>query len=567
MVYYLPLSGCRLEAITMMQDLERQLEQKTAQLAALREIGRAINAAWELQTTLGLITRRTADVMGMDSCSIYLLDADGESLVLKATTGLAAEAVGQARLHVGEGLTGWAARTGQPVAVADAAHDPRFKFLPETQERRFQSLLAMPLINQGRVIGAVNVQTRSPHEFSADEVELLGLIADLAAGALQKAMLYEGMQRQIAELSALAEVSQTITSPLYLDEMLEVVVEMTARVMKARLCSLMLLDETTGELVLRAAHHLSSAYRAKPPLKVGEGIVGLVAKSGRPMAILDVRQESLYRHADIARQEGLCSLLCVPLTVRDRIIGVLNCYTAEPHRFTDDEIALFSTLANQTALAIENARLVTNTAMVREMHHRIKNNLQNVAMLLRLQMSGDRQISAREVLHESINRILSIAAVHEVLSQRGFRLVDLKEVLTRVGRAVAHNMQRPALEVEVSVEGDEVALPSQMATSLALVVNELIQNALEHAFVDRARGRVVVSLRQSPAERLIVEVRDDGVGLRSTASAVPDRSARQLGLEIVETLVCEDLHGEWLLTGNGGTTARITVPLGERPLA
>jgi two-component sensor histidine kinase len=198
--------------------------------------------------------------------------------------------------------------------------------------------------------------------------------------------------------------------------------------------------------------------------------------------------------------------------------------------------------------------------MVREMHHRIKNNLQNVAMLLRLQMSGDRQISAREVLHESVNRILSIAAVHEVLSQRGFRLVDLKEVLTRVGRAVAHNMQRPALEVEVSVEGDEVALPSQMATSLALVVNELIQNAMEHAFVDRARGCVVVSLCQGPAERLIVEVRDDGMGLS-------DRSARQLGLEIVETLVCEDLHGEWLLSGNGGTTARITVPLGDRPLA
>jgi len=550
-----------------MQDLECQLQQKTAELAALREIGQAINAAWELQTTLSLITRRTADVMGMDSCSIYLLDTDGESLVLKATTGLATEAVGQARLHVGEGLTGWAARTGQPVAVADAARDPRFKFLPETQETRFQSLLAMPLINQGRVIGAVNVQTRSPHEFSADEVELLGLIADLAAGALEKAMLYEGMQRQIAELSALAEVSQTITSPLYLDEMLEVVVEMTARVMKARLCSLMLLDETTGELVLRATHHLNPAYRAKPPLKVGEGIVGLVAKSGRPMAVLDVREEPLYRHADMARQEGLCSLLCVPLTVRDRIIGVLNCYTAEPHRFTDEESALFSTLANQTALAIENARLVTNSAMVREMHHRIKNNLQNVAMLLRLQMSGDRQISAREVLHESINRILSIAAVHEVLSQRGFRSVDLKEVLTRVGRAVAHNMQRPTLEVEVSVEGDEVALPSQVATSLALVVNELIQNALEHAFVGRTRGCVVVSLRRGPAEQLTVEVRDDGVGLRSNASAVSDRSARQLGLEIVETLVCEDLHGEWLLTGNGGTTARITVPLGEKPLA
>ena len=117
----------------------RQPAQPMTQLAALREIGRAINAAWDLQATLDLITRRTADVMAMDSCSIYLLDAaqhdgegDGGRLVLQATTGLATEAVGRAWLQLGEGLTGWAAQTGRPVAVADAARDPRFKFLPET---------------------------------------------------------------------------------------------------------------------------------------------------------------------------------------------------------------------------------------------------------------------------------------------------------------------------------------------------------------------------------------------------------------------------------------------------
>jgi signal transduction protein with GAF and PtsI domain/anti-sigma regulatory factor (Ser/Thr protein kinase) len=534
-------------------DLAQQLQEKTAQLAALREIGRAINAAWALEATLELITRRTALVMGMASCSIYLLDQEGESLVLKASTGLASGAVDRARLRLGEGLTGWAAQSGQPVAVADAARDPRFKYLPETEESRFQSLLAVPLVNQGRVIGAMNVQTRSYYEFATDEVELLGLIGDLAAGALEKAILYEGMQRQISELSALAEVSQTVTSPLYLDEMLEVVVEMAARVMKARLCSLMLLDEATGELVLRATQHLSLAYRDKPPLQAGEGIVGLVAQTGRPQWVLDVTADARYRYADVARQEKLCSLLCVPLTVRDRVIGVLNCYTSEPHRYTDDEVALFSTLANQTALAIENARLVTHTAVVREMHHRIKNNLQNVAMLLRLQMSGDREISAREVLHESVNRILSIAAVHEVLSQRGFRLVDLKDVLTRVGQAVAQNMQQPDLEIEVTVQGDEVPLPSQAATSLALAVNELLQNALEHAFVGRRQGKVLVSLHHRHGE-LTVEVRDDGVGLS-------DDSSRRLGLEIVETLVREDLRGQWVLTGNGGTMARMTIPL------
>jgi GAF domain-containing protein len=536
-----------------MIDLEHELQQKTAQLAALREIGQAINAAWELDATLDLITRRTADVMDMDSCSIYLRDKVSEDLVLKATTGLAAEAVGRARLRLGEGLTGWAAESGKPVAVADAERDPRFKFLPETQETRFQSLLAVPLVNQGRVIGAMNVQTRAHHEFSADEVELLGLIADLAAGSLEKALLYERMQRQIAELSALAEVSETVTSPRYLDEVLEVVVEMAARVMQARLCSLMLLDEATDDLVLRATQHLSQIYRDKPPLQVGEGIVGLVAQTGAPLAVLDVRQDERYRYADIARQEGLRSLLCVPLSVRERVIGVFNCYTAEPHRFSDDEVSLFSTLANQTALAIENARLVSNAAMVREMHHRIKNNLQNVAMLLRLQLGGEREIPAREVLHDSVNRILSIAAVHEVLSQRGFRLVDVKDVLTRVSRAVAHNMRRPDLHVEVCVEGDEAALPSQMATSLALVVNELVQNALEHAFAGREQGRVDILMQRLP-EQLLVEVRDDGVGLA-------DRPLRQLGLELVETLVREDLKGEWSLVGGNGTSARLRIPL------
>jgi two-component system, sensor histidine kinase PdtaS len=533
--------------------LEHEVRQKTAQLTALREMGRAINAAWELQAPLELITRRTAGVMGMDSCSIYLLDGDGERLVLKATTGLAAESVGKASLRLGEGLTGWAAQAGEPVAVADAGSDPRFKFLPETEESRFQSLLAVPLVNQGRVIGAMNVQTRANHSFGSDEVELLGLIADLAAGALEKALLYEGMQRQIAELSALAELSETIVSPRYLDEMLEVVVDMAARVMHARLCSLLLLDETTGELVVRATERGSAAYRNKPPLRVGEGIVGLVAQTGRPLAVLDVTADARYRHAGIARQEGLCSLLSVPLAVRERVIGVLNCYTAGPHRFTDEEVSLFSTLANQTALAIENARLVTNAAVVREMHHRIKNNLQSVAMLLRLQMSAEHELSPPQVLQDSINRILSIAAVHEVLSQRGFRLVAIKDVLQRVGRAVAQNMGRPDLHVEVVVEGDEASLPSQAATSLALVVNELLQNALEHAFVGRSQGQVDITLQRLPGE-LLIEVRDDGVGL-------PPGLGRQLGLEIVESLVREDLRGDWYMAADGGTVARIAVPL------
>jgi len=556
--------------------LEHKLQQKTAQLAALREIGQAINAAWELKATLELITRKTAEVMGMDSCSIYLLDEARQYLVLQATTGLAPQAVGQARLGLGEGLTGWAAQRGQPVAVADAARDPRFKYLPETGETVFQSLLAVPLVNQGRVIGAANVQTRAYHDYGADEVELLSLIADLAAGALEKAMLYERMQRQIRELSTLAEVSETVTSPLFLDDMLKLIVEMAAQVMQARLCSLMLLDEEQGELILHATQSYSSAYRGKPPLKLGEGIAGWVAQSGQPRVVEDVRREPDYRYADIARQEGLCSLLCVPLKVRDRVIGVLNFYTAVPHHFTKEEIAFFSTLANQTALAIENARLVTNAAVVREMHHRIKNNLQNVALLLRLQMgqADQRQgLSLREVLQEAINRIQSIAAVHEVLSQKGFRQVDIKELLSRVVRGLLENAARPELHLSWSVEGVSFALPSQPATSLALVINELVQNALQHAFVGRQQGHIRIKLAERH-DRWVITVADDGVGSRAqmnnTGQVLPRKPGQGeapglplqgLGLEIVHTLVHDDLRGELArIPGPSGTTVEITIP-------
>lgn len=533
------------------QDLKNQLDRKAAQLSALREIGRAINAAWELQATLELITRKTAEVMGMDSCSIYLLDEAGAYLILGATTGLSKNAVGKARLRLGEGLTGWAAEQEEAVGVADAARDPRFKHLPETRESVFQSLLAVPLVNQGRVIGAMNVQTERHHPYEDDEVELLSLIGDLAAGALEKAMLHDRMQRRIEELSTLSEVSETITSPLYLDEMLDLVVEMAAQLMPVKAASLMLLDEE-DRLVPRAVHGLSDRYRDRPSIPLGRSVRGGVARTGRPEVVRNVQQHPGYAYPGVAGQEGLYSLLCVPLQVRDRVIGVLNGYTGEPRDFEPQAVDLFMTLANQTALAIENARLVVNTAVVREMHHRVKNNLQTIAMLLRLQL-GEPTLDAEGALRESINRILSIAAVHEVLSEEGFRMVDVKDVLQQVAQTVTQNGLHLQRTLQLVVEGDDLALPSRQATALTLAVNELMQNAVKHAFAGREQGRITIMLRQQPPG-FEVSVHDDGMGWASEVAPVG------LGLQIVETLVTQDLGGELIIEqADQGTCATITV--------
>jgi len=523
-----------------------QLRRKEAELAALREISRAIGAALDLDTTLGLITRKTAEVTRMDSCSIYLLDPAGEYLVLRATTGLAPEAIGRARLRWGEGLTGWAAREATPVASSDAARDPRFVYLPETREYAFRSLAAVPLQSAGKVLGALNVQTRAVHAYAPEEMDLLSTIADLAAGAIEKAALYDSMRRQITELSTLAEVSQTLTSPLYLEEMLRVIAEMATRLMRAARCVIFLLDEETGRPVATAAHGGEEPADLAPLIPLAEEAL----REGRAAAITDLRERR--------PETTVRAVLVVPLTVRGKSIGAFLAARSRAHAWTAEEVERLTTLAHQTALAIENSTLVVRSVLVREMHHRVKNNLQTIAMLLRLQARGDRPISGREVLTETVNRILSIAAVHEILSVEGFRMINARQLVERVARSVTATMLDDPARVTVAVEGDDLYLPSQPATSLALAVNELVQNAIEHAF-PQGSGRIAIRLGHRDGQ-CFIEVEDDGVGMRPAAPG-----EESLGLQIVRALATEDLHGALTLESGAGTRVVITFPRPEMP--
>jgi len=504
-------------------------------LAPLREIARALSSAWDLDTTLHLISQKTTEVMNVDSCTLYLLDPDGQTLRLRASTGLARRALGRATLQVGEGMTGYAVAKNQPVYSANAHTDPHFKWVDEAEEMGFKSLLAVPLVIENQPLGALNIQTVTAREFTVGEVEMLAFIGDLAAGALAKAQLYDRQKRQIDELQALAQVSEAAIAPQYLDDMLDVVTDMVAKLVNAAACAIFLLDETGQHLVMHSAQRITSPYRPRPPLPIGAGLTGSVARTGKPAYSADVRTDPRYAGRELARAEGLVSLLAVPLIVRERVIGVMNTYTNQVVEFPESQRTLLATLANQTALAIENIRLVTNAAIVREMHHRIKNNLQTVAMLMQMQMAEADRLDTREVLQANINRIQSIATVHEALSEKGFKLVDVRDVIQRISRSTAAMLSIPERFLDIQIQGEALLLPSRAATSLTLVVNELLQNALEHAFQGRTSGRVVINLGRSP-EEIIVLVQDNGVGL-------PSEHAHGLGLEIAETLVQDDLRG------------------------
>ncbi|NQT46601.1 MAG: GAF domain-containing protein [Candidatus Omnitrophica bacterium] len=167
-------------------------------------------------------------------------------------------------------------------------------------------------------------------------------------------------------ISALSNISKAITSDLYLEDVLKLIVTLTANVMKAKICALWLLEESTQELKIRATQAMSKEYLKERMLKVGEGIVGLVAKDRKPIIIANVLEDPQYKEKKLARKEGLVSMISVPMMVKNRVIGVINCYTTIAYKFTKSDIELLGTVANQAAVAIENTELMVKTRIVQE---------------------------------------------------------------------------------------------------------------------------------------------------------------------------------------------------------
>ena len=159
------------------------------------------------------------------------------------------------------------------------------------------------------------------------------------------------------EINALLEISKAIASGLYLEDVLRLIVTVTANIMNSKICSLWIFDERDQKLKLKATQSISEEYLKERSLALGEGVVGGVALRNQPMAILDVLKDPLYKEKELAKKEGLVSMLSVPMCVKDRVIGVINCYTSFPHSFSKSEEEILTTVANQAAICIENSGL------------------------------------------------------------------------------------------------------------------------------------------------------------------------------------------------------------------
>lgn len=539
-------------------ELEQRVAEKTLEADALSEVGQAIGSMFVVDEMLKKVADIVAKVTGTDLCLIYLLDETAHELVLWGASGPTKQAIGKIRLKVGEGVTGWVAQEGRRVVLnKEAWRDARFKPIPWLSQDKYHSMLSVPLRGSTDLVGVINVRTNPPHEYTEMQIGLLDSIARQVGGAVENYNRFRRLEQQASRLSALSEISRTITSDLYLEEILQLIVAMTAESMNFKICSVMLLDEDKKELVIKATQSKSRAYVKKPNVKLTESVAGRAVIEGKPITIRDVRKTPGYQYPDIARQEGLCSLIALPLRVKKDIIGVLNCYTAEPHSFTEEEISLCTALANQAAISIQNAKLMVQQAVLQEMHHRVKNSLQTIASLLRLQLRVGKLDSPKEALTQSIARIQSIASVHELLSSENLDDVSVKKLAESILSMTAKGLLQDASKCHISVQGDDFNLPSGQATYVSLILNELIQNAVEHGLAKKAGSELTVHVTRDEDE-VRLEVVNDGEPLPESFDM---RASRNLGLNIVESLVRDNLLGTFRLSSDEDKTrAVVTFP-------
>jgi two-component sensor histidine kinase len=225
--------------------------------------------------------------------------------------------------------------------------------------------------------------------------------------------------------------------------------------------------------------------------------------------------------------------------------------------------AVLLVVRDVTAERLKEEQLRIKSAMIQEIHHRVKNNLQTIASLLRIQARRAESPEVGEILRETINRILSIAVVHESLSHDESSIIDVREVTQRIVAEVTQGILDPEKRVRISIRGTDFPLPAQQATSCALIVNELLQNAVKHAFRGRVEGEVVVELCNG-SDEMRIEIVDDGRGVEP---GFDYRREGSLGLQIVRTLVRDDLKGEFRIRDNagGGVRATITFPPSGHP--
>jgi len=320
----------------------------TEQLTTLFALGREVASVLDLDELLQKIPHLIARLTQFKAFAAYLLDPKTNELSIAYSVGYPEDTARTLRVPIGRGLVGAAVAEGKPILVNDVHGDPRYvEAVPGSNAE-----LVVPLRRKGRVIGALNLLSDQPGQFTEADQEILRQFAAHVAVAIENAKLFEHERDYTSTLETLARIAHEFGAILNVDELLTRIANLTRRVIDYRTFGILLLNDETGELEAKVAVRYGDAV-SLPRVKLGTGLVGYAALHKEPVVVPDVHADPRY----IKVVEDVRSELVIPLLVKERCIGVFDVESPEIDAFTKSHVDILTLLASQAAVAIENARL------------------------------------------------------------------------------------------------------------------------------------------------------------------------------------------------------------------
>ena len=568
-----------------------ELKARHERLELLYQVSQRLHSTLEPQAALSLLVGEAVRLVRATSGSVVTVNPTNGFLEIEAAHGLPTEGT-RLKLRVGEGITGWVARTGKPALVGDVTRDARY--VPAREG--VHSELAVPLLDEGAVRGVLNVDSTRPDAFTAVDQEWLEALAVQAVQVIRNTWRHERLRHRAQLFESLASVSRTINSTLNLGDALRVITREASELMHAKMASIQMLDDTREWLVLRASHGAGTAYLNKPPLLAAESLLGTVVRRRKPLQVENVQESGLYQQATLAREEGLVSLLAVPLIFNDRATGTLSVYTGQQHIFSNEEVAILTSLAELSAIAIEKARLYERIVdleaelrrneklsalglLAAEVAHEIRNPLTVMKLLyhsLDLQFgAGDPRAKDARLMGEKmdhLNKIVERILAFARTAEPQFATVDLNRLIDDLALLTRHKLAHQGVEL---VRNLDDALPSISAdaTQLEQVFLNLTLNAAEA--MPKGGRLTIITRTKTPRgatapTQVVIEFTDTGAGMtvkqqrRAFTSLLSTTKAKGtgLGLAIVAKII-EAHRGEVKVKSKlgKGTTISLILPL------
>ena len=542
------------------EQLLRELEKRSRQLAALHETALEITTRREMPELLQAITLRAANLLDAPGSSIQLIDSTQKALVAVAVYGYHQELRGQ-KIRRGEGVAGTVWQTGRTVIVDN--YDTWPKRVPGISPNLLGSVLAAPIKLAGEVIGVLTCHTEAGTHgaFDQEDAQLLENLGRQAAIAIENARLFAIERKRSAELETLRQASLRLTSSLEYQPVLDAIAGHALQLVDAEDVHIFLYDGRTLRFgaVAWAREPSQTPYITPRP----NGLTYNVARSGRRIVVPDVNAHPLYANHP---WEWNGSIIGLPLRSGEQIYGVMNVAFNQPRAFDENDLRILELLADQAAIAIANARLYaqaqqdahTKAILLREVSHRVKNNLTGIIGLLyavRDHTQVNSQAEFQTVINELINRVRGLAVLHQILSASGWqpvRLDDLtRQIIQNIGRTLPDDKQ-----LSVNIAPFDIWVTPDEAHNLALIINELTTNTIKHVLARRAVAHIYCQA-QATEGTICYVFRDDGPGF---APDVLNGKKYNMGFDLIRTVVRDNLGGVLSLYNCDGATVQITFP-------